>query len=308
MLRNARDAHARNIFLAISREADTRRITMIDDGDGIPEHLVKRIFDARVTSKLDSIHIDTWGVHGRGMALYAVRLNSKKAFVAATKLEGGSSFVVETDTSVLPEKSDQSSMPVFIRNDSGRIVVRGTRNINRTVAEFAYVDRENCTVYLGSPVEIAATLWDFGCLLLPGSTRAFLDNADELEVCKRLAIASSPENFSSIAASIGLELSARSARRIMDGEVHGLPSLADTISIAGASKPRKKKARGAQDIVGLKDARGMHLNAEDKELLKCTVHDAFASIAQSYYLNPDVDVTVHTRKDSISIRIPIDKQ
>lgn len=307
MLRNARDAHARNIFLAVSREGNNRKLTMLDDGDGIPEHLVKRIFDARVTSKLDSVHIDTWGVHGRGMALYAVRLNSKAAYVAATKLGGGSAFVVKTDTSILPEKSDQSSLPSFIRNETGRVVVRGTRNINRTVAEFAYVDREHCSVYLGSPVEVAATLWEFGCLLLPGSTRAFVNDADDIDVCKRLAISSSPEDFSTIAASIGLDLSERSARRVMDGEVKPLVPLADTIFVAGTQPKPAPKKRNARDIAKLKDARGMHLSKDDADSLIEAVHDAFEPIAQSYYLNADVEISLRTRKDGITIHIPLDK-
>ena len=36
MLRNARDAHAKSIFLAVSREGQRRRLVMIDDGDGVP--------------------------------------------------------------------------------------------------------------------------------------------------------------------------------------------------------------------------------------------------------------------------------
>ena len=309
MLRNARDAHARNIFLAVSKEGNTRRLTMLDDGDGIPSHLVKRIFDARVTSKLDSIHIDTWGVHGRGMALYSVRLNSKSSSVVTTKLGGGSSFVIETDTTKLPEKVDQSSMPTFVTNDSGTVVVRGTRNINRIVAEFSYVDRENCSVYLGSPVEIAATLWEFGCTLLPKSTCAFCNDPEEIEVCKRLALASSPEEFSSLASQIGLELSERSARRIMDGEIKSLAPFVDGLKVQNTtSSVQKPKKRSAKDITQLGDARGLKLSENDKECLRKAVHDAFGSFAEDYYLNPDVDVALTLRKGAIHLSIPLDKQ
>ena len=309
MLRNARDAHARHIFLAISKEGQTRRLTMLDDGDGIPRHLAKRIFDARVTSKLDTVHIDTWGVHGRGMALYAVRLNSKNAAVVATKLGGGSSFVIETDTTKLPEKVDQSSMPSFILTESGTVVVRGTRNINRIVAEFAYVDKDNCSVYLGSPVEIAATLWEFGCTLLPKSTRAFCTDAEEIEVCKRLALASDPDEFSTLASSIGLDLSERSARRIMDGEIAALAPFVEALNVQNTVSPGKKpKKMGAKDIAGLADARGLRLSHEDKAQLAQALLDAFAPLAESYYLNPNVDVSVAVRKDAIHLSIPLDKQ
>ena len=36
MLRNARDAHAKSVFAAVSREGGRRRIVMVDDGDGVP--------------------------------------------------------------------------------------------------------------------------------------------------------------------------------------------------------------------------------------------------------------------------------
>lgn len=69
MLRNARDAGARNIYLATSKEEGVRTLLFLDDGSGVPEDMRDRIFDARVTSKLESMRMDKWGVHGRGMAL-----------------------------------------------------------------------------------------------------------------------------------------------------------------------------------------------------------------------------------------------
>ena len=308
MLRNARDAHARHIFLATSKEGNERRLTMIDDGDGIPQHMVKRIFDARVTSKLDSVHIDTWGVHGRGMALYAVRLNSKAASVVATKLGGGTSFVIETDTTKLPEKVDQSSMPSFLLNESGTVVVRGTRNVNRIVAEFAYVDKENCSVYLGSPVEIAATLWEFGCALLPTSTRAFCENPEEIDVCKRLALASDPSEFSALASSIGLELSERSARRIMDGEIASLAPFVESLNVQKpTSNAKKPKKRGAKEIAQLSNAPGLKLSNSEKNQLASALREAFEPLAESYYLNPEVEVSVTVRNGAIHLSIPLDE-
>jgi len=55
MLRNARDAHARTIIMGTSRSGDARRIVVADDGDGVPERLRDRIFEPRVTSKLNSM-------------------------------------------------------------------------------------------------------------------------------------------------------------------------------------------------------------------------------------------------------------
>ena len=51
---------------------------MIDDGDGHPRRAMhERVFEPRVTSKLDTMHMDKWGVHGRGMALYSIAVNAE---------------------------------------------------------------------------------------------------------------------------------------------------------------------------------------------------------------------------------------
>ena len=50
LLRNARDAGARHVYVATSREGDLRTTTVLDDGAGIPEDMHERVFEARVTS------------------------------------------------------------------------------------------------------------------------------------------------------------------------------------------------------------------------------------------------------------------
>ena len=64
MLRNARDAGARNIFLAVQRDDTARSLVIVDDGAGIPEAMHGRIFEPRVTSKLDTARMDKWGCTG----------------------------------------------------------------------------------------------------------------------------------------------------------------------------------------------------------------------------------------------------
>ncbi len=61
MLRNARDAGARSIYIATGKEEGVRTLLFIDDGSGVPEEMRERIFDARVTSKLESMKMDRWG-------------------------------------------------------------------------------------------------------------------------------------------------------------------------------------------------------------------------------------------------------
>lgn len=51
MLRNARDAGARALFLAAAKVGSLRKIVVVDNGSGIPDHLLETVFEPRVTSK-----------------------------------------------------------------------------------------------------------------------------------------------------------------------------------------------------------------------------------------------------------------
>ena len=160
LLRNARDAGASRIFLATQKTGNARLLTVLDDGQGIPAAQHESIFEPRVTSKLDSAHMDKWGMHGRGMALYSISVNAEEARVLQSEPGLGTSLTVATDTESLAEKADQSTFPRFEQEPSGSWAMRGPKNIVRTAAEFALEHRGDLSVYLGTPVEVAAT-----CLL-----------------------------------------------------------------------------------------------------------------------------------------------
>ena len=268
MLRNARDAHAKSIFLAVSREGQRRRLVMIDDGDGVPAAMHERIFEPRVTSKLDSMHMDKWGIHGRGMALYSIAVNAETARVVASDAGKGAALFVETN---LGEKTDQSSFPVFERTESGSIAVRGPKNILRTACEFAIECRHDCTVYLGSLTDIAATLYAFGLSSLTSAMRAFCADASELPVAKRLSVAVDPASFADEAEALGLVISERSARRILDGEIAPVEPLINLESFS--------------------------------QRVAC----AFSDLARDYYLESAVKPDVRVGKDGVHIRIPVEK-
>ena len=74
LVRNARDAKAEKIYVTFQKEKGRwRNIAVLDNGSGIPPELHRKIFEARVTSKVKGVVEDPFGVHGRGMALYSIR-------------------------------------------------------------------------------------------------------------------------------------------------------------------------------------------------------------------------------------------
>lgn len=55
LLRNSRDAKAKNIFLATNVTENFRNILVVDDGVGIPKAHHEDVFKPYVTSKLDTM-------------------------------------------------------------------------------------------------------------------------------------------------------------------------------------------------------------------------------------------------------------
>lgn len=316
LLRNARDAGARRIFLAVSREGRLRRIVVLDDGDGVPERMHEAVFEPRVTSKLDTMRMDTWGVHGRGMALYSISQNALEARVAASDVGIGASMLVVTDTDALPERADQSTFPKFILSDTGTLSVRGPRNILRTACEFALEHRKTLSLFVGSPAEIAATVYRFGCASVPAGTRAFAPLDQALPLCKRLAFAADPLDLSERAAAIGFDISERTARRIIDGDIDALPTVLERIEhegLAQASTPRDERPRrrssgsgnGEGASEGSRAERRARIEPEALSLFSADVTSAFQDLAQAYYLDGDVDVSCKVEGDELVVRVPL---
>ena len=301
MLRNSRDAHASHVFVAVSREGDKRRITVIDDGCGIPEAMHGLVFEPRVTSKLDTSHMDAWGLHGRGMALFSIAENAEKAYVVDSAPELGCSIHVETNTSKLSEKTDQSTFPTFELSEGNEVKIRGPKNILRTICEFAIESRSQCSVFVGSQAEVVSTLYAYGVATLPVIDRLFGHDEASIPLAKRLALSGDPASLSEGAARIGLEISERTARRILDGEIDDLDPVLNQITLNTAKKgPQSKKAKNA-----LADARGFKLMPQDAEMLADSVQGAYQDLAERYYLAPNVKPFVKGRRDRITLTIPI---
>ena len=302
MLRNARDAHARNIYVSILRDGDMKFITFVDDGDGIPTNLHEAIFEPRVTSKLETMVMDKWGVHGRGMALYSIKMNSEDAHVASSFVQGGSSFSVKVDLNKLPEKKDQSTYPNLIREEDGTLTVgNGPHNVIRTVVEFALEHKDTVTVYLGSPTEILATLIKNGRKALTDNQLLFCDDIDSLPVCVRCAAASDASELQKVSKSLALPISERTAHRILAGQIDSL-----TPPLKKISPHNSKHKSNIVDIY--KDNRGLKISKEDLDLFARKLEDSFDSIASRYYIQLSDAPKIRVGKDSITVKFSVEKE
>lgn len=309
LLRNSRDAHARMLFLASSRKGNIRTLTLIDDGDGVPESMRDLIFEPRVTSKLDSMRMDEWGVHGRGMALYSIQQNAESAEILDSAPGAGTSMQVIFDCSKLSERSDQSTAPILMAEPDGSLTLGASpHNILRTCAHFALSEQQMskdsgqvcCTVYVGSPVEIAASMYACGRRLISGGFFS-LDAVDALPLYARLAICDDAAEFCETAARLGLSLSSRSAYRIMQGQVADPGPLVSRLSVKDAL-PRKRKVDLSRDY------RGLSIHKDDLGAFVEGLQHVYAELAGRYYLEADVVPEVRVTHDGLHVTFPLRKQ
>lgn len=304
MLRNARDAGAQSVYVATAKEEGLRTLLFLDDGAGVPEDMRERIFDARVTSKLETMKMDRWGVHGRGMALFSIRQNTRSSQVIASDSGMGSSFKVVIDTSDLSERADQSTWPKVAKNDDGRLVcVRGPHNILRSVCDFACEELHGCDVYIGSPTEIAATLFAHATKRVDVSQLLFLDSEIQLPVVDRLACAGDAVDFIRIAGSLGIDISERTAHRILAGSINPLRSVASRLL---REKSSSQFEPATVDLT--RDRRGLKIAHEDIESFSRAIEKDFSDLASRYYLTLTHDPKIRVTRDRITVTFDIGKE
>lgn len=299
MLRNSRDAGARHVYVATTREGDRRTTTILDDGYGIPKEMHERIFDARVTSKLDSMHMDRWGVHGRGMALFAVRENSDSACVMSSDKGKGASIRVVTSAGSLSERADQSTWPSIGRDEEGeRSVVRGPKNIIRTCCEFSLEEQGRCEVYLGSPSEIVATARRRVRPSISATELLFLEGLDELPVLERLSAASDAVELAKVAGQLGLTISERTAHRIVSGQVKPLRSVWSRLKHGSAQE-------GSSEVDLSRDRRSIHISEADRDEFLRVMERDFSLLGDRYFLALSQDPTMRYSKGKLTVTFDV---
>lgn len=300
MLRNSRDAGAHRILVATSREGDARTLVMLDDGCGVPDSMRERIFDARVTSKLDTVHMDRWGVHGRGMALFSIKENTRSARVLASGPGLGSSIRIDADASCLQERKDQSTWPTIGQGDDGEQQLRGPHNIIRTCCEFALEERSGCEVFLGSAAEVLATARAIAQAEPTSSRLLFVDDLDEVPVLLRPAVAGDAHELAQIASSLGLDISERTAHRILASQIKPLRPVAARLT-HHAGTP------GRREVDLMRDRRGLKLAEDDTEEFSRIMERSFDFIAERYYVSLSAEPRVSVSHDRVTVTFDLEK-
>lgn len=304
MLRNARDAGATKVYVATSKEDGVRTLLFLDNGCGVPQDMRERIFDARVTSKLETMRMDRWGVHGRGMALFSIRQNVSTAEVVASGVGKGSSFKVVVDCDRLSERADQSSWPQAVKDEDGSYVcARGPHNIIRAACEFALEELSSCDVYLGTPTEIAATLYQHAASSLDAARLLFIKDDSDLPVIERLGGSADADDLLASARGIGIEISERTAHRILAGSIQPVRSVGSRLL-----RTRDASPAGARPVDLSRDRRGLKIAREDLDRFSRSLERDFIDLAGRYYLSLQGDPKVRVSHDRITVTFNLGKE
>jgi anti-sigma regulatory factor (Ser/Thr protein kinase) len=302
LVRNARDAGASNIYVTFQKEKGRwRNIAVFDDGSGIPASLHRRIFEARVTSKVQDVVKDFFGVHGRGMALYSIKQVTDDVHLVDSRKDCGTIISVRIDTQKLTEKKDQSTFPRLENNDEGKTVIAGgPRNVPRVLAEFS-LSSNGINIFLGSNAEILATLYHHSVELRKSWATGTEDIARPLwfELGKikegRMLHAFASEN-------LGINVSERNAFRILEFEINPLMSINELFDEDEGELPARRSDLHRQPKVSWSDHLARRLNQDDISHICDSLQSAFGEIGEKYYLQIE-DPVVKRRKNRIIISL-----
>lgn len=248
LLRNSRDARARNIYVAsILRARRYRTLVVIDDGHGIPKTHKNLIFEPGVTTRhlspvsYPSRDNDRPGgefsedLHGAGLSLYHI----KNAALSAEVLSSSTPTAIRVvfDTRALPEKTLQTPHAGVKTSKS---------NLPATLARFAEQaasDPSPLRLYHASPARILARLLEDHIIL-----RRDGGAGDTTRVVREEA------------RSLGLETSLRTVQRVVTGEI----SAAEEV-IFGTAGGGDVSGRATGDVRRQKESGGpiLSVGAED---------------------------------------------
>jgi Histidine kinase-, DNA gyrase B-, and HSP90-like ATPase len=264
LLRNARDAGATSIYVASTlANKRYRTLTVIDDGHGIPESHRDLILEPGVTTRhLDPVtHPEDPPAppHGAGLSLYQIKTRSLATRVLSAS--NPTSIQATFDTNTLPERALQSATRP------------SNTNLRATLLSFAdSANRHSKTLqaYYGSPARILATLLH-NRIIHPG-----------------VGI----EDLKGVAGGLGLELSARSVRRVLRGEVGPEEALTRGAEAVGGFEPWKETGGDG----GTKEGPWLRLGEEER----AGIADILRRAALAGYLAVQ-DIEFQSRPGEISI-------
>lgn len=296
LLRNARDAGAKRVFVSTAKVADNWRcLRIIDDGNGIPDHVHNAVFEPRVTSKLDAVIEDRYGVHGRGMALYSIKTTAEDVKLVSSAPGLGSVFSLNVCLDKLGERVDQSTFP-RISKVKKKTVIKGPHNILRATAEFV-LDHPEISLFVGSPAEIMATM-------IKESKREAhsLLPIDNIPYYRRLARVRDANELADMGIALfDIKISERNAHRVMGAEIEPVQAINSLILQHTDGHQRKE----SHDIYITDNNLTKNISQDDLKTFTQAIKQNFRHLGEKYFIKIDGEPEIKRSRRKITITLPI---
>jgi hypothetical protein len=321
LLRNSRDAGAKNIFIGTKKIEDKKRfIYFIDDGKGIPKKFHELIFEARITSKLENAVKDIYGFHGRGMALFSIKLNVDEIKVVYSGEDSGTVFFLDIDLNKIPEKKDQSVLPQIVELDGDLNIIGGVNNIPKTLVEFN-LQNPNINIFYGTPSQIIMSMRNnlknfAGDEVIPkfedwGNLLEYLDNNKKIKSSYMPALSDDYLVLGKIVKNFfNMEISERTIQRIIYEEFKpvqplDIRSLMHINSSNKAVLPQKTKDAEKNKHLLLSDEQKLAFRFKDDEISSIIniIDENIKKIGSKYLVEPEGSINFKRSNNIIQINI-----
>lgn len=245
LLRNARDAGARNIYVASTLHRNRyRTLAVMDDGCGVPEAYREKIFEPGVTTRHLNPSYATGTPHGAGLSLYHIRSSALRAEL--TSPSSPTAIVATFDTRSLPERSLQSES-------------RPSRtNLLATLQNFLSGEphtRSSLSLYYSSPARILALLLD-----------------------KRIIQKREPKDIRARAEELGITVSIRTVQRILKGEVRAAEKISHAGSIERENPKKSRKSPSNIESGGVSIELGEQEISQIEDILQRAARASYARL------------------------------
>jgi hypothetical protein len=160
------------------------------------------------------------------------------------------------------------------------------------------------SVRLGSPAETARAMLDFGQKRISDKELFFVDGLSAVALPNRFAAASGAEELAGAAVALGLDISERTAHRILQGSIAPAPDVLRELEARRLAQGGAAAAAGGAGV----PQKGLKISKGDMDLFARKLEEAFEVISERYYVSLLESPKISVSKSGIKASFEIDRE
>ena len=133
-----------------------------------------------------------------------------------------------------------------------------------------------------------------------GADLLFIDSLSELPVLERLKVAADASELLDVCRALGLEMSERTAHRIVAGQIKPLRSVLSRLT-------HKAEPAERREVDLSRDRRGLKISRDDAEEFSRIMERGFSYVAKRYYLSLSAEPKVKVSPHRITVTFDLDE-